>query len=90
MFGREGITGERDGRSIAFHSVRGGDIVQVGLRGYWPGPEEFAWARAEGLRWYRMEEVIDRGIDATTATAMMKVATITSSSEKPRCFIWGR
>lgn len=27
VFGREGITGERDGTSIAFHAVRGGDIV---------------------------------------------------------------
>lgn len=27
VYGREGITGERDGRAIAFHSVRGGDIV---------------------------------------------------------------
>jgi 4-hydroxy-tetrahydrodipicolinate reductase len=25
--GREGITGERDRKSIAFHAVRGGDIV---------------------------------------------------------------
>jgi 4-hydroxy-tetrahydrodipicolinate reductase len=27
VFGREGITGERDGASIAFHAIRGGDIV---------------------------------------------------------------
>ena len=27
VFGREGITGERDGTSIAFHAIRGGDIV---------------------------------------------------------------
>lgn len=27
VHGREGITGEREGRSIAFHSIRGGDIV---------------------------------------------------------------
>lgn len=27
VYGREGITGERDGSSIAFHSIRGGDIV---------------------------------------------------------------
>ena len=26
-YGREGITGERDGRTIAFHAIRGGDIV---------------------------------------------------------------
>jgi 4-hydroxy-tetrahydrodipicolinate reductase len=27
VYGREGDTGERDGRSIGFHSIRGGDIV---------------------------------------------------------------
>lgn len=27
VYGREGITGERDAKSIAFHSIRGGDIV---------------------------------------------------------------
>jgi agmatinase len=44
-------------------SVRGSDVVQVGLRGYWPGPEEFAWARAQGFRWYLMQDVYDRGIE---------------------------
>ncbi|HEX2057800.1 MAG TPA: agmatinase [Actinomycetota bacterium] len=39
-------------------------LVQVGLRGYWPNPEEWAWARAAGVRWHRMEEVFERGIDA--------------------------
>ena len=27
IYGREGVTGERDGQSIAFHAIRGGDIV---------------------------------------------------------------
>ena len=27
VYGREGITGEREGRTIGFHSLRGGDIV---------------------------------------------------------------
>ena len=27
VYGREGITGERDRRTIGFHSLRGGDIV---------------------------------------------------------------
>jgi len=43
-------------------SVRGEHVVQVGLRGYWPGPEEFAWARSKGFRWHLMEEVHERGI----------------------------
>jgi agmatinase len=43
--------------------ISGNRLVQIGLRGYWPGKEEFDWARAQGVRWHRMEEVIDRGID---------------------------
>ncbi|HYU57370.1 MAG TPA: agmatinase [Actinomycetota bacterium] len=42
--------------------VRGEHVVQIGLRGYWPFPEEFAWARERGLRWFRMDVVEDRGI----------------------------
>jgi agmatinase len=44
-------------------SVRGEDIVQVGLRGYWPGPEEFAWARDQGLVWFTQGEIDRRGFD---------------------------
>lgn len=44
-------------------SVRGEHIVQVGLRGYWPGPEEFAWAREQGLVWFTMGAIEDRGFD---------------------------
>lgn len=43
-------------------SVRGESLVQVGLRGYWPGPEEFSWAREQGLRWHLMEEIHEVGI----------------------------
>src|SRR5436309_5948229 len=31
-------------------SVRGEHLVQFGLRGYWPEPQEFAWARERGVR----------------------------------------
>jgi agmatinase len=43
-------------------SIRGEHIVQVGLRGYWPGPEEFEWARQNGFRWHLMDEIYERGI----------------------------
>ncbi|HWC32917.1 MAG TPA: agmatinase [Actinomycetota bacterium] len=42
-------------------SVRGEHIVQVGLRGYWPGPEEFAWAREHGLVWFTIGDIEERG-----------------------------
>src|SRR5207247_10825119 len=48
-------------------SVRGEHVVQVGLRGYWPGPEEFAWARWQGDRWHLIAEVRDRGVRAPVA-----------------------
>ncbi len=44
-------------------SLRGEHIVQVGLRGYWPPPSDFEWARSQGFRWHLMEEVIERGAD---------------------------
>jgi agmatinase len=48
-------------------SVRGEDVVQVGLRGYWPGPQEFDWARSKGFRWHLMEEIHERGIREVTS-----------------------
>jgi arginase family enzyme len=53
--------------------VRGDRLVQVGLRGYWPYPEEFAWMREVGIRWYRMEEVIERGIEQIMADVLRDV-----------------
>jgi agmatinase len=45
-------------------SLEGRNIVQVGLRGYWPDPEDFEWARQRGFRWHLMEEITERGMDA--------------------------
>jgi agmatinase len=54
--------------------VPGDNVVQVGLRGYWPWPEEFEWMRGNGLHWYRMDEVADRGIDAIVRDVLAAVA----------------
>jgi len=43
--------------------VRGDCLVQIGLRGYWPFPDEWAWMRDHGVTWHRMDEVFERGID---------------------------
>jgi agmatinase len=48
-------------------SIKGEHVVQVGLRGYWPGPEEFAWAREQGFRWHLMDEIYERGIGDVTS-----------------------
>ena len=54
--------------------VAGHHLVQVGLRGYWPGPEEFCWMRSAGLRWHRMEEVIEQGIASVVDTVLDEIA----------------
>jgi agmatinase len=51
-------------RLVEEGSLRGEDIIQVGLRGYWPDPEDFEWARAQGFRWHLMDEVVERGLSA--------------------------
>jgi agmatinase len=43
-------------------SLRGEHILQVGLRGYWPDPPDFEWARQQGFRWHLMEEISERGM----------------------------
>src|SRR4029079_19717599 len=35
---------------------------QVGLRGYWPGPETLAWMAEQGMRSYEMTEIVARGL----------------------------
>jgi agmatinase len=44
--------------------------VQIGLRGNWPGPEEFAWQRERGIKSVHMREVLERGIAAVLAEAV--------------------
>ena len=45
------------------HAVEGGrlngaNIVQLGLRGAWPFPEEFQWMREQGFRWHTAGEIV--------------------------------
>jgi agmatinase len=57
-------------RLIDSGAVRGRNFVQVGLRGYWPGPEVFAWMGEQGMRWHRMREIEERGADAVVDDAI--------------------
>jgi agmatinase len=52
----------------------GRNIVQVGLRGTWPGPEEFDWMRGEGFRWHTMDEIVERGLSTVVDEAVRQVA----------------
>ena len=44
--------------------MRGANIVQIGLRGAWPFPDEFQWMRDQGFRWHTMDEIDERGLAA--------------------------
>jgi arginase family enzyme len=57
-------------------SVRGEHIVQVGLRGYWPGREEFAWAREHGLVWFTQGQIDERGFDPVLDEAIALAAGV--------------
>jgi len=50
-------------RLVESGAVRGDRFLQVGLRGYWPGPETLAWMAEQGFRSYEMTEVVARGLD---------------------------
>jgi len=57
-------------------SIRGEHIVQVGLRGYWPEPSEFAWARSQGFRWYLMQDIVERGIEPVVEDVIRDVSDL--------------
>lgn len=50
-------------RLIESGAVRGDRFFQVGLRGYWPGPDTLAWMAAQGMRTYEMTEITRRSLD---------------------------
>ena len=58
--------------------VPGPRLVQVGLRGYWPEPPEFSWGREQGVRWHRMQEVTERGIDAVVDSVLQEIDDATA------------
>ncbi len=61
-------------RLIESGAVRGDRFLQIGLRGYWPGPEVLDWMAEQGMRSYEMTEVVDRGLEACLSEAF-EIAT---------------
>jgi agmatinase len=58
---------ERSHGTPMYRLVESGDVdparyVQIGLRGYWPGEEAFAWQRERGITSLFMHDIRDRGI----------------------------
>ena len=62
-----------------YRLVRDGHVdarryVQIGLRGYWPGEEEFSWQREHGIASYFMHDVRDLGIREVVERTVAAVA----------------
>jgi agmatinase len=62
--------GEPFSRAVDEGVMLGGNIVQIGLRGYWPFPEDFDRMREQGFRWHTMGEIDDRGLRAVLDDAI--------------------
>jgi agmatinase len=65
---------ERSHGTPMYRLVRDGHVdprryVQIGLRGYWPGPAEFAWQAERGITSYFMHDVRELGIREVVARA---------------------
>ena len=61
-------------RLIESGALRGDRFLQMGLRGYWPGPETLDWMAAEKMRSYEMTEIVHRGL-AECLTEAFGIAT---------------
>ena len=51
-------------RLIESGALRGDRFLQMGLRGYWPGPETLAWMAEQQMRSFEMTEIGARGLEA--------------------------
>ncbi|MEI2711725.1 MAG: agmatinase [Nocardioides sp.] len=56
-------------RLIESGAVRGDRFLQIGLRGYWPGPETLGWMADQRMRSYEMTEIGERGLKTVLAEA---------------------
>ncbi len=50
-------------RLIESGALRGDRFLQVGLRGYWPGPDVLDWMAGQRMRSFEMTEIVARGLD---------------------------
>jgi agmatinase len=57
-------------RLIESGACRGDRFLQIGLRGYWPGPETLAWMAEQGMRSFEMSEIVARGLDVVLDEAL--------------------
>lgn len=57
-------------RLIESGAVRGRNFVQIGLRGYWPGPDVLSWMKEQEMKSHFMAEVQAHGFDAVLDRAV--------------------
>src|SRR5436309_8132040 len=62
VFGVEVSHGTPMYRLVEQRHVDAKRYVQVGLRGYWPGPKEFSWQQEQGITSFLMHDVREPGI----------------------------
>jgi agmatinase len=75
VFGAELSHGTIMRRLVEEGSVDPRRYVQIGLRGYWPGDEEFAWQGERGITSLFMHEVRDLGIKEVVGRAIEAAGT---------------
>ena len=74
------VQGVRLSHGTPFHwaiedgRLRGDHLVQLGLRGAWPTPPEFAWMRERGIHWITMREMERTGIHRAVEQAISHAA----------------
>ena len=57
-------------RLIESGAVPGHRFVQIGLRGYWPGPAPIAWMAEQRMQTFLMTEITERGLTAVVDDAV--------------------
>lgn len=70
VFGVERSHGTPMFRLVEAGAVDGARYAQIGLRGYWPGPEEFAWQEGRGIAAFFMHDVRELGIREVVERAL--------------------
>jgi agmatinase len=73
VFGVELSHGTIMRRLVEEGHVDPGRYAQIGLRGYWPGEEEFSWQRERGITSLFMHEVRDLGVREVVDRALEAV-----------------
>jgi agmatinase len=73
VFGVERSHGTFMRRLVDAGDVAGPRYAQIGLRGYWPGEQEFAWQAERGITSLFMHDVRDLGIREVTRRAIAAV-----------------